>query len=77
MRSLTVISDVDTITEKFGPEVKPLVVKVRAMHYFRINRVDAEKYQLKYQKKRLPELKTLKELKIPDGAQLYLEKTSK
>ena len=71
--SLTIISAAGTLSEQFSCHMKVHAVKVRSMAHFKIDPATADRYWLRYEQTRLPDEKTLEDLNIPDGAQIYLE----
>jgi hypothetical protein len=78
LKTLIIISSAGTLTDKFGVKMKVRAIKVKAMAHLRIDPALADRYWLRYGAIRLqPEDRTLEEfeveLKIPEGAQLYLE----
>ena len=78
LKTLTIISAAGSLTDKFSVKMKVHAIKVKAMAHLKIDPALADRYWLRYETTRLqPEDKTLEEfeaeLKIPEGAQLYLE----
>ena len=78
--NLTITTNTGEFTEPFDLRVRVAYLKIRAVIVTNIrpeggmvSASSADRYWLSYKGSRLPDNKTLKEVGLPDGAQLRLE----